>query len=67
MALWGTRTLGPDERAQIAEEQQDRDEKPSLFEDPSSYLIIQDAKLAKVLSVELPVNVCTSFFVLKMI
>ncbi|XP_071903699.1 C2 and GRAM domain-containing protein At5g50170 isoform X3 [Coffea arabica] len=56
MALWRTRTLGPDQRAQIAEEQQDRDEKPSLFEDPSSYLIIQDAKLAKVLSVELPVN-----------
>ncbi|XP_027167160.1 C2 and GRAM domain-containing protein At5g50170 [Coffea eugenioides] len=57
MALWRTRTLGPDQRAQIAEEQQDRDEKPSLFEDPGSYLIVQDAKLAKVLSVELPVNI----------
>lgn len=33
MVVWTKRKLGPDQRAQIAEEQQDRDQKPSLLED----------------------------------
>lgn len=65
MALWRTRTLGLDQKAQIAEEQQDRDEKPTLLEDIGSYLIVQDAKVDKVLSVELPMNVSNSLLVLK--
>lgn len=62
LALWKTRTLAPDQRARIAEEQQDRDEKPILLEDTGSYLIVQDEKMSKVLSVEIPLSVSSSLF-----
>lgn len=64
-ALWRTRTLAPDERAKIAEEQeqeqeqeqQDADDTPALVEDSGPYSIIEDTKLSKVLTVELPIKV----------
>ncbi|KAK4489023.1 hypothetical protein RD792_004815 [Penstemon davidsonii] len=56
MALWRTRTLEPDQKAQIAEEQLNDDEKPFLPEDTGSYLVVEDVKMTKVYSVELPMN-----------
>ncbi|KAK6148308.1 hypothetical protein DH2020_019220 [Rehmannia glutinosa] len=56
MALWRTRTLEPDQKAEIAEDQLDDDEKPFLLEDTGSYLVVEDAKMTKVYTVELPVN-----------
>ncbi|KAK6123570.1 hypothetical protein DH2020_042691 [Rehmannia glutinosa] len=56
MALWRTRTLEPDQKAEIAEDQLDDDDKPFLLEDTGSYLVVEDAKMTKVYTVELPVN-----------
>ncbi|XP_057804274.1 C2 and GRAM domain-containing protein At5g50170 isoform X2 [Salvia miltiorrhiza] len=60
MALWRTRTLDPDQKARIAEEQlhdvDDDDAKPFLLEDTTSYLVVEDVKMAKVYTVELPMN-----------
>lgn len=57
MALWRTRTLEPDQRAEIAEEQLEDDAKTFLIEDTGSHLVVEDAKLTKVYTVELPLNV----------
>ena len=64
MALWRTRTLEPDQKARIAEEQlQDDgdgdDVKSLLLEDTPSYLVAEDVKMTKVYTVELPLNVST--------
>lgn len=60
MALWRTRTLEPDQKARIAEEQlQDDEAKPLLLEETGSYLLIEDVKMTKVHTVELPLNVST--------
>ncbi|KAL0356246.1 UNVERIFIED_CONTAM: C2 and GRAM domain-containing protein [Sesamum radiatum] len=56
MALWRTRTLEPDQKAQIAEEQLDEDGKPCLLEDTGSYLVVEDVKMTKVYTMELPMN-----------
>ncbi|GFP90766.1 c2 and gram domain-containing protein at5g50170 [Phtheirospermum japonicum] len=56
MALWRARTLEPDQKAEIADEQVDDDEKPVLIEDTGSYLVVEDAKMTKVYTVELPLN-----------
>ncbi|KAG6389245.1 hypothetical protein SASPL_150709 [Salvia splendens] len=61
MALWRTRTLEPDQKARIAEEQLQDDEdgndvKPLLLEDTPSYLVAEDVKMTKVYSIELPLN-----------
>jgi len=56
MALWRTRTLTPDQKAQIAEEQQEEDGKSVLLEDDNSCLVIDDAKMSRVYSIELPVE-----------
>ncbi|XP_028100497.1 C2 and GRAM domain-containing protein At5g50170 [Camellia sinensis] len=56
MALWRTRTLTPDQKAQIAEEQQEDDGKSLLLADTGSCLVVEDAKMSKVYSVELPVK-----------
>lgn len=62
-ALWRTRTLEPDQKARIAEEQlhddADDDAKPFLLEDAASYLVIEDVKMTKVYTIELPINVST--------
>lgn len=57
MALWRTRTLEPDQKAQIGEEQLHDDGKPFLLEDTGSYLVVEDVKMTKVYTVELPMNV----------
>ncbi|CAI9112733.1 OLC1v1013221C3 [Oldenlandia corymbosa var. corymbosa] len=56
-ALWRTRTLTPNQREKIAKEQEDRDDKPTLLEDTGSPLIVQEANMSKVLSVEVPLNI----------
>lgn len=57
MALWRTRTLDPDQKARIAEEQLHDDGKPFLVEDTGSYLGVEDVNMTKVYTVELPMNV----------
>ncbi|XP_057514928.1 C2 and GRAM domain-containing protein At5g50170-like isoform X2 [Actinidia eriantha] len=56
MALWRTRTLTPDQKARIAEEQQEEDGKSICLEDTGSCLVVEDAKMSKVYSVELPMK-----------
>ncbi|CAA0818101.1 C2 and GRAM domain-containing protein [Striga hermonthica] len=55
MALWRTRTIEADQKAEFADEQVD-EEKPFLIEDTGSYLVVDDAKLTNVYTVELPLN-----------
>lgn len=62
MVLWRTRTLPPDQKAQIVEVQQEKDEKLVLSEDNASYLVVEDVQMSKVYSGELPVSV--SFYLL---
>ncbi|KAB1215657.1 hypothetical protein CJ030_MR4G023318 [Morella rubra] len=57
MALWRTRTLTPDQKAQIAEEQEDQEERSIMLEDAGSVLDIEDVKMSKVYTAELPVNI----------
>ncbi|XP_059304005.1 C2 and GRAM domain-containing protein At5g50170 [Lycium ferocissimum] len=57
IALWRTRTLPPDQKAQIVEEQQEEDEKNALSEDTASYMVVEDVQMSKVYSAELPLNV----------
>lgn len=64
MALWRTRTLTPDQKAQIAEEQEDQEdqeERSIMLEDAGSVLDIEDVKMSKVYTAELPVNVSGQF------
>ncbi|KAL2482549.1 C2 and GRAM domain-containing protein [Forsythia ovata] len=57
MALWRTRTLEPDQKAHIAEEQLDDEGKPVLHEDTGSYLVVDDVNMSNVYSVELPISI----------
>ncbi|KAF5476729.1 hypothetical protein F2P56_003438 [Juglans regia] len=57
MALWRTRTLTPDQKAQIAEEQEDQDDTPIMLEDAGTIPDVEDAKLSKVFTAELPINI----------
>lgn len=68
MALWRTRTLtGPDQKAQIVEEEEDQEERSLMVEDTEFVLEAEDAKLSEVYAAELPINVsdqepiCTLF------
>ncbi|KAL6524530.1 hypothetical protein OROHE_016201 [Orobanche hederae] len=56
MALWRTRTLEPDQKAEIMDQQLDDGGKPFLIGDTGSNLIVEDAKMTKVYTVELPLN-----------
>ncbi|KAL6997101.1 hypothetical protein U1Q18_007223 [Sarracenia purpurea var. burkii] len=56
MALWRTRTLTLDQKAQIAEERQEEDGKYASLEDTGSCVVIENAKMSKVYSVELPLK-----------
>ncbi|XP_051136740.1 C2 and GRAM domain-containing protein At5g50170 isoform X2 [Andrographis paniculata] len=56
-ALWRTRTLEPDQKARIAEEQLSDDAKPFLIDDTASYLVAKDVKMTKVYTIELPMNI----------
>lgn len=57
MALWRTRTLTSDQKAQISEEQEDQDDTSIMLEDAGSFPDVEDAKLSKVFTAELPINV----------
>ncbi|XP_062169870.1 C2 and GRAM domain-containing protein At5g50170 [Alnus glutinosa] len=57
MALWRTRTLTPAQKAEIAEEQDDQDERSIMLEDAGPILNVEDAKMSKVYSAELPINI----------
>ncbi|KAF5730889.1 C2 and GRAM domain-containing protein [Tripterygium wilfordii] len=58
MALWRTRTLAPEEWAQIAKEQQDEEESSIGVEDAGSFLFeVEDAKISKVYATKLPMNI----------
>lgn len=52
MALWRTRTLSPYQKAEIVVQHE--------HEDGESYLMIEDAKMTKLYSTELQVNVSYS-------
>ncbi|KAK1565537.1 hypothetical protein Q3G72_029097 [Acer saccharum] len=56
MALWRTRTLTPDQKAQITEEQQDQEE-TSVLEDTGSILHVEDSKMSRVYATELPISI----------
>lgn len=62
MALWRTRILSVDQKAGIAEEQQEQDGKSILPDDIGSSLIVEDAKMSKVYSAQIPVNVSCQLF-----
>lgn len=57
MALWRTRTLTPDQKAQIAEEQEDQDDTSIMLEDAGANPDVEDTELCKVYTAELPINV----------
>ncbi|RVX18655.1 C2 and GRAM domain-containing protein [Vitis vinifera] len=57
MALWRTRTLTPEQKAQIADEQQDEDGSSLLLKDPGSVFNVEEAKMSKVYSAELPIDI----------
>jgi hypothetical protein len=61
MALWRTRTLTPVQKTQIAEEQEDQDERSIMLEDAGPILDVEDAKMSKVYSAELPINVSCQY------
>lgn len=61
MALWRTRTLTPEQKAQIADEQQDEDGSSLLLKDPGSVFNVEEAKMSKVYSAELPIDVSGLF------
>lgn len=60
MALWRMRTLSPDQKAEIAVEQE-QEGNSGLLEDGGSFLMVEDAKMTKVYSMELHVNVSPMF------
>lgn len=61
MGLWRTRTLSPDQKAQICEEHNDQDDRSTMLEDTESVLNLEDAKMSKVYTAELPINVSRQF------
>ncbi|EEF51927.1 conserved hypothetical protein [Ricinus communis] len=58
MALWRTRMLTPEQKALIAEEQQqDQEESPVMLEDSGPLLVAEEAKMSRVYSAELPISI----------
>lgn len=67
MALWRTRTLPPDQKAQIVEEQQDQEEMSSTLEDTGFPPDSEDSKMSRIFAAELPISVSSylvSFLIL---
>lgn len=68
MALWKTRSMNSDQKADTFEdqdghektgwEQHEQDEK-CLYEDVTSHLVVEDEKMTKIYSKELPFSVST--------
>lgn len=62
VGLWRTRTLSLDQKAQIAEDQDDQGERSKMLEDTEvteSILNLEDTKMSKIYTTEIPVNVST--------
>ncbi|KAL7138904.1 hypothetical protein ABFS83_09G014400 [Erythranthe nasuta] len=58
MALWRTRTLEPDQKAEIEEDERDGDGgKAFLLEESGPHFVVEDAKMTKVYTMELPLNI----------
>lgn len=57
MALWRTRTLTAEQKAQIAEEQEDQEERSIMVDDNEIVLDAEEAKMSKIYGAELPINV----------
>ncbi|KAL5997419.1 hypothetical protein ACLOJK_008349 [Asimina triloba] len=57
MALWRTRTLTADQKAKIADDQQDQDESSLKFEDTETVVGVEDANMSKVYSAEISVSI----------
>ncbi|GMJ05963.1 hypothetical protein like AT5G50170 [Hibiscus trionum] len=55
MALWRTRTFTTDQRAEIAEEQQEQEETPVILEEVGSILDAEDIEMSKIYTAELPI------------
>ncbi|KAF3436933.1 hypothetical protein FNV43_RR19686 [Rhamnella rubrinervis] len=56
MALWRTRTLTPEQKAQIAEEQEDQEENFVMLDNSGPIQEVEDAKMTKLYSAEFPVT-----------
>ncbi|XP_021801704.1 C2 and GRAM domain-containing protein At5g50170 [Prunus avium] len=56
MVLWRTRTLSPDQKAQISEEHNNQEDRSTMLEDTESILNLEDVKMSKVYTAELPIN-----------
>ncbi|KAL5544117.1 hypothetical protein UlMin_007901 [Ulmus minor] len=56
-ALWRTRTLTPDQKAQIAEEQEDQEERSIMLDDTGCIIDVEEAKMSKVYTAELSCNI----------
>ncbi|KAF5182941.1 C2 and gram domain-containing protein [Thalictrum thalictroides] len=57
MALWRTRTLNPEIKGKMEEDQQDQDERYAQIEDSGPFLGLEDANMLKIYSVELPLKI----------
>ena len=65
VGLWRTRTLSSDQQAQIAEDQDNQEERSKMLEDTEvteSILNLEDTKMSKIYTTEIPVNVSLWFF-----
>lgn len=65
VGLWRTRTPSSDQKTQIAEEQDDQEERSKMLEDTEvteSILNLEDTKMSRIYTTEIPVNVSLWFF-----
>lgn len=62
VGLWRTRTLSSDQKAQIAEDQEERSKMLEDTEVTESILNLEDTKMSKIYTTEIPVNVSLWFF-----
>lgn len=62
VGLWRTRTLSSDQKAQIAEDQEERFKMLEDTEVTESILNLEDRKMSKIYTTEIPVNVSLWFF-----
>lgn len=60
MALWRTRTLTPEQKAQISEEQKDQDE-AIVLDDGEYFPSSEDVKMLKIYGDEIPIGVSKLF------
>ncbi|KAL6181817.1 hypothetical protein ACLB2K_048466 [Fragaria x ananassa] len=56
VGLWRTRALSPDQKAQIVEDQDDYEERSKMVEDTEYILDLEDTKMSKVYTADIPMN-----------